>query len=273
MVHAEALKFYLDRGMVLVKFHYGYVFEHDYVLRDYVQGNIEKRRATRSEVMKTLYKLLNNSIYGKTCENVNKYRKFEVIDEDEFHGDDPDLMLPNNGELENCKSFLQCENKFLCEKIMKEVHLNKPIQIGFAILEFAKLEIYKFLAIAKDHFGDRVQPLYTDTDSILFWCDFPEPWKEFYNSPLQPLLDFQKVPEHWGIRTFDTDKQSGLWSPEADGKEIIEYCGLRAKCYCYRFRNEEVVIKNKGIPKSAMIANFDQTPRERITMEHYKSAL
>lgn len=273
MVHAELLKFYLQRGLILEKFHYGYVFEHDYVLRDYVQGNIEKRRATRSEVMKTLYKLLNNSIYGKTCENVNKYRKFEVIDYEDFHGGVDEWFIPINGELDNCKSFLQCEDKFLCEKILKEVHLNKPIQIGFAILEFAKYEIYRFLAVAQDHFGDRVVPLYTDTDSILFWCAFPTPWKFFYDSPLREFLDFEKVPEHWGVKTFDTDKQSGLWSPEAGGKEIVEYCGLRAKCYCYRFRDNESIIKNKGIPKAAMIANEDETPREEITMEHYKKAL
>lgn len=75
------------------------------------------------------------------------------------------------------------------------------------------------------------------------------------------------------MKTPDTDKQSGLWSVEANGKEIVEYCGLRAKCYCYRFRDNSVVIKNKGIPKSAMISNSDDTPRERITMQHYKSAL
>lgn len=270
MLHAEALLFYIQRGLIIEKFHYGYVFEHDYVLRDYVQSNIEKRRSTRSEVMKTLYKLLNNSIYGKTCENVNKYRKFDVIEQDELFGDP---MQQINGELQDCVSFLQCENKFLCERKLHEVRLNKPIQIGFTILEFAKLEIYKFLAIIQDHFGQRVVPLYTDTDSILFWCDFPTPWKFFYNSPLKEYLDFEKVPEHWEIKTHDTDKVSGLWSPESGGKEIIEYCGLRAKCYCYRFRDNEVVIKNKGIPKSAMIANRDETPREEITMEHFKSAL
>lgn len=272
MVHAEALLFYLQRGLVLEKFHYGYVFRHDYVLRDYVQGNIEKRRATKSEVMKTLYKLLNNSIYGKTCENVNKYRKFEVIDYDTLYGDE-DPMTPCNGELANCKSFLQCEDKFLCEKELKEVRLDKPIQIGFAVLEFAKLEIYKFLAITSDWFGDAVTPCYTDTDSILFWCKFSKPWLHFYNSPLKEILDFEKAPPHWEIKTFDTDKQSGFWAPEAGGKEIVEYCGLRAKCYCYRFRDNEIVIKNKGIPKTAMIANEDETPREEITMEHYRNAL
>lgn len=274
MVHAELLLFYLKRGMILVNFHYGYVFEQDYTLRDYVQTNIEKRRKTKSEVMKTLYKLLNNSLYGKTCENVNKYRKFTVVKDQSLFQDPMDAMLGQvNDELQDCFNILPCGENFLCEKQVHEVELNKPIQIGFTILEFAKREIYQFLAAVSDHFGDRVVPMYTDTDSILFWCAFPTPWKFFYNSPLKEMLDFEKVPEHWGIKSFDTDKQSGLWSPEAGGKEIVEYCGLRAKCYCYRFADNTEVVKNKGIPKAAMIANDDETPRQRITMEKYREAL
>lgn len=282
MVHAEMLKFYLDRGMVLEQFYYMYIFRQDYALRDYVQGNIEKRRHTKSEVMKTLYKLLNNSLYGKTCENVNKYRNFIVVKDESLYEPELDeidrffgqfVNMPTNSVLAECTNMTLYGTNFLAEQIPKEVKLTKPIQIGFAILEFAKREIYNFLAIVQDHFGDKVVPVYTDTDSLLFWCDFAEPWKHFLDSPLKPYLDFEKVPEHWNVFTPDTNKQSGLWSPEADGKEIVEYCGLRAKCYCYRFRDNTTVIKNKGIPKSAMISDNDDTPREEITMQHYRNAL
>jgi len=272
MVHCELLAFYLRRGLVLEKIHYAYVFEQDYTLREYVQNNIEKRRQTRSEVMKTLYKLLNNSLYGKTCENVNKYRLFKVI-EDETLNEEVDDLERVNPELSDAINVIHCGEKMLIEKPVKEVKLNKPIQIGFTILEFAKREIYQFIAAIQNQFGDNVIPLYTDTDSLLFWCNFPRPWERFYNSPLIKFLDFEKVPEHWNVKTSDTDKQSGLWSPEAGGKEIVEYVGLRAKSYCYRFRDNEVVIKNKGIPKAAMISGEDETPREKITIQHYRDAL
>lgn len=272
MVHAELLAFYLKRGLVLEKIHYAYVFEQDYTLRDYVNGNIEKRRNTNSEVMKTLYKLLNNSLYGKTCENVNKYRRFEVIADEALEAD-PDDLDRVNSELQDAFNIIHCGEKMLVEKPVKTLMLNKPIQIGFTILEFAKREIYQFLAAIQNQFGNNVVPLYTDTDSLLFWCNFPEPWKYFYNSPLRKFLDFEKVPEHWGVKTEGTNKVSGLWSPEADGKEIVEYVGLRAKSYCYRFRDNQVVIKNKGIPKAAMISDEDENPLEKITIEHYRNAL
>ena len=275
LIHAELLSFYLERGLVLEKVHYYYEFNQDYTLRDYVQGNIEKRRHTKSEVMKTLYKLLNNSLYGKTCENVFKYRTFKTIPFESY----AEMFEENytgqiNKDLIKTKNMQLFGDNYLVELRTPQVRLNKPIQIGFTILEFAKREIYKFLAIIQDEFGNDVIPLYTDTDSLLFWCNFAEPWKYFYNSPLRPYLDFEKVPEHWGIKTHDTHKQSGLWAPEAGGKEIVEYVGLRAKSYCYRFRDETVVIKNKGIPQSAMVTtDIEDRLESNITMEHYKQAL
>nr|QTE03902.1 MAG: PolB [Phylloscopus fuscatus densovirus] len=274
MVHAELLAFYLDRGLILEDFHYMYIFEQDYTLRDYVQSNIEKRRHTNSEVMKTLYKLLNNSLYGKTCENVNKYRHFDVIQDESLELESLEIIGRHfNADLSEATNVIPCGDQMLVELPVKEVRLNKPIQIGFTILEFAKREIYKFIAACQDYFGDKVVPLYTDTDSLLMWCDFNKPWLKFFAGPLKEFLDFEKAPDHWNVRTIDTDKQSGLWSPEAGGKEIVEYCGLRAKSYAYRFRDNTVVIKNKGIPKAAMIDKQDETPREKITIEHYKQAL
>lgn len=263
LVHVELLKFYLERGMVLSKVHYCYEFEQDFALRDYVENNIVKRRATNSDVMKTLYKLLNNSLYGKTCENVFKYRCFDVREQEEE--DDGRI----NAFLTNTKNHIAFDDVFLVENEVQEVKLNKPIQIGFTVLEFAKREIYRFLAAVQDSFGNAVTPMYTDTDSIMFKCNFDFPWKEFFNAPLvKPLLDFGDVPPSWGVSTPGTKKQSGLWSPEADGKEIVEYVGLRAKCYAYRFADDSTVLKNKGVPKSSTIT--DGAP---ITMEDYKECL
>lgn len=263
MVHVEVLKFYLERGLVLSKVHYCYEFEQDFALKNYVENNINKRRATRSDVMKTLYKLLNNSLYGKTCENVFKYRSFSVQEQEEL----PDGRV--NAFLANTKNHVAFDDVFLVENEISEVKLNKPIQIGFTVLEFAKREIYRFLAAVQDSFGDDVVPMYTDTDSIMFKCKFNRPWEKFFNAPLvRPLLDFDAVPEHWGVRTPGTKKESGLWSPEADGKEIVEYVGLRAKCYAYRFADDSVVLKNKGVPKASTLVDG-----ARITFEDYKQAL
>lgn len=268
LIHAELLQFYMSRGIILTKFHYLYEFEQEYTLRDYVENNIIKRRNSESEVMKTLYKLLNNSLYGKTCENVFKYRQFKVIQQEE----DETTGQINEG-LANAKNFIAYDDSFLIEEDKTEIILNKPIQIGFTILEFAKREIYEFIAVIQDELGDNVIPMYTDTDSIMFLCNFTEPWKKFYhNKKIRPFLDFDKVPSHWGVRTPGTNKQNGLWSVEADGKTIVEYVGLRSKCYAYMFQDGEFISRNKGVPKSS-VAYLENGDTNTITFEDYKNSL
>lgn len=262
LVHSECLKFYLAEGMILTKFHYMYLFDQDYILKDYVSSNIDKRRATNSAPLKTLYKLLNNSLYGKTCENKFKYRKFDV------HTEERGVWGKINTYLIDAVNWLPMEDKVLVEHRIKRIILDKPIQIGFAILELAKLKMYEFLFNVQKVFPD-VKPLYTDTDSLLLLFNHPSPEEELFNNPLtKPLLDFDKVPESWRVHTPGTHKQSGLWSLETT-ERVVEFIGIRAKTYCYRTDSNKTVLRNKGITSHAIELNT----RKKLTIEHYKDVL
>lgn len=262
LCHAEALKFYVNEGLVIIKFHYGYVFEQDYILKSYVDNNIVKRRATNSPPLKTLYKLLNNSLYGKTCENKFKYRHFEVKEHE--YGMDGKV----NAFLSDASNWLEIENKILLETKTKKIILDKPIQIGFAVLDLAKIEMYKFLFEVQRCFKDDVTPLYTDTDSIIMHFKHPHPEEILFNDPdIRPYLDFDKVPSHWKIRTPGTHKQSGLWSLETT-ERIVEFIGIRAKTYCYR-TSTNTVVKNKGVTATARVLES----HDKLSMQHYKEAL
>lgn len=263
LVHAELLKFYLEEGLILEQVYYVYIFEQDYILKNYVENNIEERKKTNSKVLQTLYKLLNNSLYGKTCENTFKYKKYEV--KSYKHGQ----LGKRNSFLRDAINFMQINDKVLIENKVLKVTLNKPIQIGFAVLEFAKREIYNFLFKIQKIFKDQVTPLYTDTDSIMFHFKHPKPEELLYNEPeIRPLLDFDKVPEHWKIRTPGTNKVNGLWSLECSDK-IIEFVGLRAKTYCYRTDKDQFILKNKGITRAAV----EENTKSKITLSHYRDAL
>lgn len=263
LVHAEVLDFYLNEGLILENVYYLYEFTQDYILRDYVNENIVERRATNSTALKTLYKLLNNSLYGKTCENIFKYKKYQV--KKKKVGQRGKV----NSFIKNSSNFMEINNQILSESKILEVTLNKPIQIGFTVLEFAKREMYNFLFKVQKLFGDKVTPLYTDTDSVMLHFTEPHPEETmFADNELKKLLDFDKVPDHWKVRTPGTDKQSGLWSLECSNK-IVEYVGLRAKTYCYRTEDNVTVLKNKGITKAAV----ELKTGDKLTMEHYKRAI
>lgn len=262
LCHAELLKFYIENGLIIIKFHYGYVFEQSPILANYVESNIYKRRNTTSAPLQTLYKLLNNSLYGKTCENKFKYRKFQIHEEEAgVHG-------RINSFLNNATNWLPIEDQVLVEHKINKVILDKPIQLGFAILEFAKLEIYKFLFLIQDEFSSDVTPLYTDTDSIMLHFKVPNPQEILYANPqIRELLDFDKVPDHWQIRTPGTNKKSGLWSLETLDR-IVEFVGIRAKTYCYR-TDRQTILKNKGVTANAI----ELISRDKLTIEHYKQVL
>ena len=62
--------------------------------------------------------------------------------------------------------------------------INKPFQLGFAVLEYSKLHMYRTYATLKDWFGPRMQMLYTDTDSFILQFiikDFTENCSTFRN--------------------------------------------------------------------------------------------
>lgn len=253
LTHARNLKFYTDNGMIIGKFHYGYIFTQGPVLKKYVKSNIEKRKeasALGDKVRVGLYKLLNNSLYGKTCENKFKYRKYAV--KDRFVG----IWGKTNPFMFKSRNWLEINDKILCEQDNSSVRLDKPIQIGFTVLEFAKLKMYEFVYALQKYFPE-VQLLYTDTDSLMMWFPYPEPQKKLVDSPLAPKFDFEKSPEWFNVRTINTDKVSGLWSLEAD-KPIVEFIGLRAKTYAIRYQDGTTTLKNKGIIKSAKESEEDR---------------
>lgn len=246
LTHAKNLKFYLDMGMILVKFHYGYVFHQDFILKDYVSSNIAKRKiasADKNQVLVNLYKLLNNSLYGKTCENKFKYRKYGV--KDPFVG----IHGKTNPFMFRSRNWLEINNKILCEEDNSSITLDKPIQIGFTVLEFAKLKIYDFYYKLLE-FEPKVKLIYTDTDSLMLWFPYKYPQYKLIDSPLVDYFDFEKTPDWFGVRTEGTDKVSGLWSLEAD-KPISEFVGLRAKTYAILFADGSSTLKNKGVIRSA----------------------
>ncbi|PSN30172.1 hypothetical protein C0J52_26449 [Blattella germanica] len=150
--------------------------------------------------------------------------------------------------------------------------LQDKMQLGFSILELAKIEVYKFFYAVKSKFGENVQLLYHDTDSLVMFFDacHTHPLVTMVNDPLlRPCLDFEKVPDNYVIRTENTDKVPGLWADEVGHRTILEFVGLRAKTYALRFADGDSLMKNKGITRSAYV---DDT-RRRITFEDYKKCL
>ena len=262
-------EFYKQRGLVCSKIHNWFVFEKTYALREYIEMTVKERRealAAGNAPLANIAKLLGNSLYGKTCENVFRYKKLEVRSP---------VVTPDgrvNNFLANAKNFLPIGGKFLCHFPNTQVDLSKPIQVGFTVLEHAKRAVYQMITNLQQTFGDALQLVYTDTDSLLFLV-------KHWDNPKHPLqvleeqshlLDFSKETANYPAITDPKNKKKmGLWADETDDKQIAEFVGLRAKTYAVRMTDGSEKLRNKGVMKSAKHLENDRG----IDYSDYRSVL
>ena len=111
------------------------------------------------------------------------------------------------------------------------VQLNKPVYLGASILDVSKVLMYDFhYDYVKPKYGDKVQLLFTDTDSLCYelWTD------DFYQdiSPdVESMFDTSNFPKEHpsGIPTGKNKKVIGFFKEENGGLILEEFCGLRPK--------------------------------------------
>ena len=74
VVHMRPLKQALNHGLILKKVHRVIQFNQKACLKEYVDMNTELRKQAKNDFEKVFFKLMNNSVFGKTTENVKKHR-------------------------------------------------------------------------------------------------------------------------------------------------------------------------------------------------------
>ena len=79
VVHLKNLQFYLEQGMELKKVHRVLQFKQSDFMSSYIGFNTEMRKKAKNTFEKDLFKLMNNSVFGKTMENVRGYMDIELV--------------------------------------------------------------------------------------------------------------------------------------------------------------------------------------------------
>lgn len=73
------MTFYLQHGLKLKKVHRAIKFNQANFLKPFIEFNTEKRKQAKNDFEKHLFKLMNNSVYGKTMENVRNHLDYELV--------------------------------------------------------------------------------------------------------------------------------------------------------------------------------------------------
>ena len=123
--------------------------------------NTKLRKEAKNDFEKDFFKLMNNSVFGKTMENVRKHRDIKLVTAD---------VKRNKLVLEPYYHSTKCfsENLSAIEMKKTKVKVNKPIFLGTSILDISKMLMYKFwYDYIKPKYEDRAKLCYTDTDSFI----------------------------------------------------------------------------------------------------------
>ena len=99
--------------------------------------NTELRKEAKNNFEKNLFKLMNNSVFGKTMENVRNHRDIKIVTTDKQRS-----ILASEPNYHSTKYI--SKDLLIMEMKKVEVKMNKPIYLGQAILDISKTLIYEF---------------------------------------------------------------------------------------------------------------------------------
>ena len=82
VVHIKSLKQVLNHGLEFKKIRRAIEFNQKAWLKPYINLNTELRKLAKNDFEKDLFKLKNNSVFGKTMENIRKHRDIKLVTTD-----------------------------------------------------------------------------------------------------------------------------------------------------------------------------------------------
>ena len=186
--------------------------------------NAELRKIAKNDFENEFFKLMNNSVYGKTMENVRKHRDIKLVTTDKKRSK---LVSEPNYHTMNYIS----ENLSIIEMKRTKVKMNKPIYLGLSILKISKLLMYEFwYDYMKPKYDDKVKLCYIDTDSFIMSIKTKDFYKDIADD-IENRFDTSNYEVDRPLPTGKNKKVLGLMKDELGGRIIREFVALRPKIH------------------------------------------
>ena len=261
VIHIQALNQVLQHRLRLDRIHGAIEFDQSPWLKTYIDFNTQLRTAATNDFEKDFFKLMNNSVFGKTMENIRKHRNIKLVmtEEKYLHT----VMCPNFKS-----GVLFSENLMGSEMGKIKVVMNKPVYIGQVILDLSKIVMYEFhYDYMVPKYGlDKLKLCYMDTDSLVyniktedFYPDIADDVETRFDTSGYNKKDVRPLP------IGKNKKIIGLMKDELGGKIMTEFVALTLELYSYKVLGGSEDKKCKGIKKCVV--------KKTLTFEDYKNCL
>ena len=257
IVHYRNLQFYLSHGLEIKKVKRVLQFEQSAWLKPYIELNTKLRQEANSKFEESFPKLMNNSFFGKTCQNKRKYTDIKLVTTA-----DEAKKLISSPQMFTWKLIDDDLGIFNMHK--SSIKLDKPRYIGFCVLELSKLIMYKFhYDYILENFP-KTRVLFTDTDSF---CYHIKTEKDVYEviKGNNTWFDFSNYPpNHANFDNKINHLKPGVFKDETGSIPIQEFIGLRSKMY-------SILISNGGGKRTAK--GLLRSMQAKITHKDYFHSL
>ena len=175
VVHINSLKQALNHGLKLKKIHRVIEFNQKAWLEPYIDMNTELRKVADNDFEKDFYKLMNDTVFRKTMENIRKHRDIKLVTTGRKRSK---LVSEPNYHTMNYIS----EDLSIIEMKKTKVKMNKPIYLGLSTLDISKILMYEFwYDYMKPKYDNDVKLCYMDTDSFVMNIKTEDFYKDIAN--------------------------------------------------------------------------------------------
>ena len=252
VIHYRTLRQCLELGMKITAVHKGISFYQSPWMEPYIRKNTELRKTATNSFEKDFFKLMNNSVFGKTIENIRKRQNIHLVDDRKKA-----LKLSSRPNFDRCTIFDR--NLIAIHMKKTEVYFNKPVYVGQSILDLSKTLMFDFhYNYIKKKYHKKAELLFTDTDSLMYEIKTKDFYKDISPDILTKFDTSDYNPNHKsGITTGINKKVIGMFKDEVAGKQITHFVGLRPKLYSYKVEDEKELKKCKGIKKNVIKKKLD----------------
>ena len=218
----------------------------------------EFRKQAKNDFKKDFFKLMNNSVFGKTMENVRKHKDIKLVTTDKRRN-----QLVSEPNYHTTKWF--SENLLAIEMKKTKVKMNKAVYLDLSILEIRKTLMYEFwYDYIKPKYSNNVKLCYMDTDSCIMHIKTEYFYKDVVTD-IEKRFDTSNYEVNRPLATGKNKKVIGLMKDELGGKIMTEFVALRPKTYSYLKDDYKADKKAKGTKKLVI--------KQRCKFNNYKDCL
>ena len=217
---------------------------------------LKKRMSAANAHEKDFFKLMVNSVYGKSMENLRKRVNVKLVNNKKDY-----IKYTSRPTFVSQNIF--DKNLVAIHKTKPVLMLNKPIYIGFSVLDLSKLLMYDW---HYNYFAKKFNYslLFTDTDSLVYEIrGVDDIYEKIYED--KDLLDFNHYSRESKFYDNKNKKVIGKMKDEMGGKVATEFIGLKSKMYSLIRVYDEEKIRAKGVDKKLKCNEFrDVLPNKKI---------